>query len=1162
MRNRVLILILCLLSINLGYAQNEDIHLHNFIMLVNRRVCDQAEKELPLITDWTRYESLPKIEIIGFQNFITQFSVYHPSADTIWHTYPFDRLFTYITHDFKQYIHTCLKQKDYIGAANTAGCLYKIASQTLDISHPFITLSLDYYARIVPSKEDAIFAYRELGHIYNTNQQFDKAISAYTNAYWLLKETNKEASEEMANTLASISFLYNTKGEYKKALPLIRQSHYIIQKIYSDSSAQYINSVYNLGVVYLQSSDIKKASPLIELALHLTKKYFPKDKERICKCHELLGNIYTTKGLYEEAETELINAIDELQNLPSPYLGGIYNRLGLLYKSLFEYNQALEEFLIAEQIYRYTLPDYHHSLQYADVLSNMAQTYIDLGHYEEAKKNLDNTARIYKELYGERHPAYANVLLTYGDFYIDFGDYKQADEYIQQAYTMMKDILPPYHSFLPPTIEHVASFYAQLGDKKKAKEYILEAIDIQEHISDSTMDYIGLLLDATEMYITCGEYQEAFPTIAKALPLIKKLVPEDSFMAVKTYFTIAQLYSHQTENDSILHEAERYYLAAIEVLDSISENKNMKLYATIYNNLSMHYATLKQYDQALKYQFMALDCIKTIAGENHPYYESSLAHIGCFYTFLKDYEKAESYSRTAVNLMKNSFIESWTFMDQQTREAYWTQSYQLIVDMMPRLTYFYHTQKPEITQWAYDTELFTKGAAVTSANIIQRSVYESQDSTLIQRWDSLRAIKQRIVAMQSVNASRKHIANLEREAETIEKSIAKTNYSIYKEQALWSITWDSVRGALKPDQVAIEYIAVPFTENSDSTLFCALLIRDTCSSPILIPLFEIYEISQLFTLTEDGDLSYQGNEYEVAQHIWSNVIPYLNKGETVFFAPIGAIHQVAIENLPLDSTHTIGDIYNLVRLTSTREIVLSHQLSSDTTATLFGGIQYGASPEDLAFVHNNTKRSSVVDLPYTLKEIEHIQSILKKKHIRSKTFAAKTATEEAFKALSGKHQNIIHIATHGFYWDEYYSTADPLERSGLLFAGANTALRGHRERLPENVEDGILTAKEIASMDLRDADLVVLSACETGRGDITAEGVFGLQRAFKLAGAQTIIMSLWKVDDEATQLLMTTFYRNWIQKKQTKRDAFRKAQNTVRKHYDKYIDWAGFILLD
>jgi len=137
-----------------------------------------------------------------------------------------------------------------------------------------------------------------------------------------------------------------------------------------------------------------------------------------------------------------------------------------------------------------------------------------------------------------------------------------------------------------------------------------------------------------------------------------------------------------------------------------------------------------------------------------------------------------------------------------------------------------------------------------------------------------------------------------------------------------------------------------------------------------------------------------------------------------------------------------------------------------------------------------------------------------------------------------------------------------LSRSGLFLAGASSGLDPEqRKYIPDGVDDGILTAKEISRMDFKGLDLVVLSACQTGLGEVTSEGVFGLQRGFKKAGAQTIVMSLWNVSDKPTRELMTEFYRNLVSGK-SKREAFILAQDKIRL---KYIDpkmWAGFIMID
>ena len=139
------------------------------------------------------------------------------------------------------------------------------------------------------------------------------------------------------------------------------------------------------------------------------------------------------------------------------------------------------------------------------------------------------------------------------------------------------------------------------------------------------------------------------------------------------------------------------------------------------------------------------------------------------------------------------------------------------------------------------------------------------------------------------------------------------------------------------------------------------------------------------------------------------------------------------------------------------------------------------------------------------------------------------------------------------------SVIDPLLRSGLILSGGNSAWLG--KEVPEGIEDGVLTALEISTMNLSGTDMVVMSACETGLGDITSDGVFGLQRAFKMAGVQTLVMSLWKVDDNATSLMMQTFYEHLLSG-MSKREAFSLAQTAVRaKYLDPYY-WAGFVMLD
>ena len=234
----------------------------------------------------------------------------------------------------------------------------------------------------------------------------------------------------------------------------------------------------------------------------------------------------------------------------------------------------------------------------------------------------------------------------------------------------------------------------------------------------------------------------------------------------------------------------------------------------------------------------------------------------------------------------------------------------------------------------------------------------------------------------------------------------------------------------------------------------------------------------------------------------------------------------------------------------------------------------------LSYLPDDTLRSlySFKYLTHTKKEVNKVNDYLETKQITTRVYTDSLATEAQFKHLNGDNApDVLLISTHGFYFppperkrdlmkemkgrEMFQMTDNPLRRTGLAFAGANITWKGGE--VPEGVDDGILTAYEVSNMDLRNTELVVLSACQTGLGDIKAgEGVFGLQRAFKLAGAKTIIMSLWNVSDKATSELMSKFFQYWIQG-EPRLNAFNRAVKELRNDYPYEPDkWAAFVLVE
>jgi CHAT domain-containing protein len=394
-----------------------------------------------------------------------------------------------------------------------------------------------------------------------------------------------------------------------------------------------------------------------------------------------------------------------------------------------------------------------------------------------------------------------------------------------------------------------------------------------------------------------------------------------------------------------------------------------------------------------------------------------------------------------------------------------------------------------------------------------------------------------------------------------------------------NVTWEDVQKRLGNGDAAIEFVRFNVFEGGEIKvlrMYAAVAITWN-SSPILIPMTTEKNLT-LWKLNDPSELySVDGYGNALCQLVWLDILYHLPPQDisNIYFAPCGVLNQIAIESLPFDKESTVSYHYNLTRLSSTRELVNKHNLHPDKSAALYGDLFYRASAETM---QQATTRSAVGTLPYSKQEINDISQLLSGTQYHVNKLSQKQGTEASFKSLSGKSPSILHLSTHGFVNRPIEGNA--MQRSGLIMAYGARAWEG--KAIPKDTEDGILTAAEIATLDLSGTDIVVLSACNTALGEVTTEGVWGLQRAFKQAGAQTIVMSLWQVDDEATAVFMQYFYEALLKGRQTlakavsidteiaehifnyPHDAIATAQRRMRQHpkYSNPYYWAGFIVVD
>ena len=365
--------------------------------------------------------------------------------------------------------------------------------------------------------------------------------------------------------------------------------------------------------------------------------------------------------------------------------------------------------------------------------------------------------------------------------------------------------------------------------------------------------------------------------------------------------------------------------------------------------------------------------------------------------------------------------------------------------------------------------------------------------------------------------------------------------------------------------------------------YVAYIIRGEQEYPLLVKCFNQNQLDSLL----NGDAKYNLYNYELHKDcatklLWGPLSSHIERGSTIYYVPSGIIHEIALESLPLADGSLLGQHYNFIRLSSAREIE-KFQTSNlvPKTAALYGGLKYNLSPQTLeeeSKMYDKTELSWIYrseygkegfkDLSKSQVEIQKIAQTLSENGYKVKSYSGVKGNAESFIAMSGKSPSILHVATHGFYYtpdeaDKYdylNGYSDAMSLSGLVFSGGNAAWLG--KEIPSGVLGGILTARDIANLDFKGTDLVMLSACKTAQGNVTAEGLYGLQRAFKKAGAGTLILTLWKVRDPVAESFATTFYKELMNQEGNKRQAFEKTKDIIREKFKDSFDWACFVMVD
>ena len=743
--------------------------------------------------------------------------------------------------------------------------------------------------------------------------------------------------------------------------------------------------------------------------------------------------------------------------------------------------------------------------------------------------------------------------------------------------------------YLITTLNNIASQYAELNNYEQAIKYTEQILDIPE--LEKSTHFGTILCNIADYYRHIpGQKEKAMQYARQSAAIIREKKGTRHADYARALNEIMHI-----EDPPAIKKIDK--ISEIQLILEASVGTRHPLYADMILEYADVWHELGYGSQAIECAEEALDIYTEALGRDHPSCKHALLNLLIYALQSKDEQAGNRYFKEAADMVAAQSLIAFSSLTSAERSRFWDIHRYWYSDWMPAIAVWLNT--PQAAEIAYNGMLLSKGMLLNADAELIRLISESGDiesQLLLNELYELRAdYDRRINAGVSSPAS---LASLKEKTEECERRLLarSKDYGDYTRRL--ALDWRTVANALVPGEVAIEFMSFP---DEKDVYYYALSLKPGGQVPKLTPLFSGKELAgiatkNLYTTPQCSNL------------VWAPLAEELEGAKKVYFSASGQLHNIAIESLPdFEKDGLIENRADFIRLSSTRQVLQPRGCSPFNSGVLYGGLAYDSDINSLresqrSFTQNTAKNPSHITRetlnlrvgagphPGTRSEVDSIFGKLT--HMQGSNFRIFTdnnGTEASFKSLSGNRNGLLHLATHGFYWNEIeaevnndmsflregYSKVNDaaakedraLSRSGLLFAGANLILNGRE--LPPDIDDGVLTAREIAALDLRGLEMVVLSACQTGLGEINGEGVFGLQRGFKKAGASTLLMSLWKVDDEATSLLMTTFYDSLLSGCD-KLASLRCAQKKVRQYtlpdgthpYEHPRYWASFILLD
>ncbi len=937
------------------------------------------------------------------------------------------------------------------------------------------------------------------------------------------------------------------------------------------------------GQAWYRKGDWPQADSLFREAIHVATLAGQTETIQFTDLLNSLGNHAGRMGNFEES-MEVYNRILQIKTKllgeNDPAIIRTRSNIGLTYYNMGQFNNALD--MAVRSIAMYQQNAWKKDAQFVVLLRDAGAAFSGLGRFTESKQHYQEALSLARDLYGEEHRDYVRLLYNYCYSLNQSGDYTE----LESTATHLVDLLRK----IPD------------GDQSETMELALNILGTTKYFIGLYPEAIQILQEAKEVaQVCCGsgleERAEVCANLAQAYMFAAQ--PDSAYMQL---LEINQIDLEKKANGVPvdmnqnlvranvlveLHKLDEVKALTAEVEQSVVWNEENKV--ALRSSYLMVKWKLAAYEGDLSGAIALLDSnyVNTLSVQGPRSWDiiSLLTEKSRLYYLSGKYPESLSTMTEMLQLKYRLVIDQMALLSDNERNNLAAQ-----FSMESSILAAIAQRRPDLpaAQQLIDLHLFKKSILEKTSRKIASIVQQNNDPEIIEAYRQwIDAREQLSFALQTPSSQASEIQRLQASVELLEKNLARRGLANVLPEKF--ISSSDISAALRDGEAAIDVLQfrkIDQFEYSDSIVYAFSIIKPGATQPEIVFLPNGNELESFVMGQYQNEISRKKDLSPIIYNkMWAPVATQLQDVRTLYYSPDGIFHKINLNTLRKPDGSYVLDQMSVVQLTNLRFITERSSANSGKepgTAALFGNPAFKKNMESAAAISDNSASASVgyrdlileeggdlklTPLPGSEREVNGIAKKLTEKKWNIEVFTRDAATEDTLKQL--KSPKVLHIATHGYFSNSEKKTVatgfagnwvgkNPALRSMLFFAGAEDAIAGKNT----SRNDGILTAFEAAVLHLDGTELVVLSACNTGLGKIqNGEGVYGLQRAFRIAGAKSLIMSLWEVEDAATALLMTTFYENWTSG-MSKTEAFRKAQMALKAKYPQPFYWGSFILIN